>query len=288
MNLEWFEVSLMMSVQDDLDLDEYGLPQRIRKKVESDEVVHRLKIISAGDADTGKSCLIKRYCERRFVSKYIPTVGVDFGVTTATIDGAEVRVSFYDLAGGSLYTDVREEFYPETQGIMLVVDVTSPKSFSSLDKWITEIGKAVEDACVILCANKIDKSNRQVTEADARLWAESRGFRYYEVSASSGLNVTHMIESLFKAVLATSRGTPHTNTAPKFSQKDIDVINQTTNAQHDYTRLRVRPNATKDEINKAYRAMAGLLHPDKNRAPGSEEAFKQLAASRTHLLSRLG
>ena len=28
-----------------------------------------------------QSCLIKRYCEKRFVSKYTPTIGVDYGVT---------------------------------------------------------------------------------------------------------------------------------------------------------------------------------------------------------------
>ena len=34
-----------------------------------------------GEAGTGKSCLIKRYCEEKFVSKYISTIGVDFGGT---------------------------------------------------------------------------------------------------------------------------------------------------------------------------------------------------------------
>ena len=29
----------------------------------------RIKIISMGNAEVGKSCLIKRYCEKRFVSK---------------------------------------------------------------------------------------------------------------------------------------------------------------------------------------------------------------------------
>lgn len=32
-----------------------------------------------GEASTGKSCLIKRYCEEKFVAKYISTIGVDFG-----------------------------------------------------------------------------------------------------------------------------------------------------------------------------------------------------------------
>lgn len=39
----------------------------------------RIKIISMGSGASGKSCLIKRYCEDRFVAKYIATIGVDYG-----------------------------------------------------------------------------------------------------------------------------------------------------------------------------------------------------------------
>lgn len=40
----------------------------------------------------------------------------------------------------------------------------------------------------------------------------------------------------------------------------------------------------RDEINKAYRKLAVLLHPDKSVAPGTEDAFKLLVAARTALL----
>lgn len=40
----------------------------------------------------------------------------------------------------------------------------------------------------------------------------------------------------------------------------------------------------RDEINKAFRRLSVLLHPDKSVAPGSEEAFKILVAARTALL----
>ena len=39
-----------------------------------------------------------------------------------------------------------------------------------------------------------------------------------------------------------------------------------------------------DDINKAYRKLAVLLHPDKSIAPGTEEAFKILVNARTALL----
>lgn len=67
----------------------------------------RVRIISLGDVGTGKSCLIKRYCESRFAAKSIPTIGVDYGTRTTsskTNDGRqlEVKMDFFDLSGERL------------------------------------------------------------------------------------------------------------------------------------------------------------------------------------------
>ena len=40
----------------------------------------------------------------------------------------------------------------------------------------------------------------------------------------------------------------------------------------------------RDDVNRAYKQLAVLLHPDKNSAPGSEEAFKDVASAREELL----
>lgn len=42
--------------------------------------------------------------------------------------------------------------------------------------------------------------------------------------------------------------------------------------------------STRDDINKSYRRLAALVHPDKCKAPGAEEAFKALTQARNNLL----
>ena len=69
-----------------------------------------IKILTIGDAEIGKSCLIKRFCEGRFVSRYIPTIGVDYGVKKMDIKGYKVHINFFDLSGESDYVNISKDF----------------------------------------------------------------------------------------------------------------------------------------------------------------------------------
>ena len=56
---------------------------------------------------------------------------------------------------------VRNEFYKDTQGAMLVYDVGNRESFEALDSWLEEISKDIGSASDLqgvvfaVCANKV-------------------------------------------------------------------------------------------------------------------------------------
>jgi DnaJ family protein C protein 27 len=165
--------------------------------------INRIKVLTMGSDNTGKSCLVKRYCEERFISKYIATIGVDYGVKPVQIDGISVRVNFWDLSGHQEFFEIRNEFYKDAQGILLVYDASSRDSFGALDAWINEakkFGANLSSIPVVLCANKVDK-RRFVSEDEGREYAQDNGFTYFETSASSGANVQEMFDHLFQSVI---------------------------------------------------------------------------------------
>ena len=81
-----------------LELLEYG---RQSNTIKSITII--IQLISVGDSKVGKSCIIKRYCEGRFVQKYITTIGVDYGVKKVTVSGRKIAVNFFDLSGSPDY-----------------------------------------------------------------------------------------------------------------------------------------------------------------------------------------
>lgn len=166
--------------------------------------VVRIKVISMGDVGTGKSCLIKRYCEEKFISKYIPTIGIDYGVKPVKIGNHEIRVNLWDLAGSPDYLEVRNEFYKDSQAALLVYDVTNRPSFEALSSWVAEAAKygAPSNMAVFVAANKVDLPGRKVSEAEGRDWAAARGYPYLETSAASGRGVVPLFASLFSTVIS--------------------------------------------------------------------------------------
>jgi len=254
----------------------------------------RIKIISMGNTEVGKSCIIKRFCEKRFVAKYLATIGIDYGVTKATVKEREVKINIFDMAGHPIFYEVRNEFYKDTQGAMLVYDVSDRSSFEALEHWVsemkTEIGnkKEIDSVTVVVCANKSDKRH-VVDSTDGQLWADSQGFKFFETSAQTGEGVQEVFQALFEGVVSTiENGGRIQSVQLGYTKDQVDAIFLLKNAKDNYERLGLTSSATKEEVNKAYRRLAVLLHPDKSVAPGSEEAFKLLVAARTSLLKQLG
>ncbi|XP_017748873.1 PREDICTED: dnaJ homolog subfamily C member 27 isoform X5 [Rhinopithecus bieti] len=147
------------------------------------------------------SCIIKRYCEKRFVSKYLATIGIDYGVTKVHVRDREIKVNIFDMAGHPFFYEVRNEFYKDTQGVILVYDVGQKDSFDALDAWLAEMKQELgphgnmENIIFVVCANKIDcTKHRCVDESEGRLWAESKGFLYFETSAQTGEGINEMFQ----------------------------------------------------------------------------------------------
>ncbi|KAI8910984.1 P-loop containing nucleoside triphosphate hydrolase protein [Gorgonomyces haynaldii] len=167
------------------------------------KVLKRIKILSMGDAAVGKSCLIKRYCEQKYVSEYVATIGIDYGVKSyVSRTHEDVKVNFWDIAGDQVFFEIRNEFYKDTHGAFLVFDVTNRQSFNNLPVWISEMKEFTNRSpALVIVGNKIDQARREVSFEEGMTMAASLGAKYYETSALDGTGVQEFFVSLFEDAL---------------------------------------------------------------------------------------
>ncbi|KAJ3161375.1 DnaJ sub C member 27 [Geranomyces michiganensis] len=177
------------------------LPGHLRTVVKAKSDAIRLKILSLGDPAVGKSCLIKRYCEGRYIADYISTIGIDYGVKGCVVNGAEVKVNFWDIGGSEHYKAIRTEFYKDTHGVLLVVDGTADRDDVKLtvDRWLDELRAFVDPIpLVIVVGTKTDLA----PATGPRDLTELLGFRYFEASAVTGEGVQEVFDTLFVQAIA--------------------------------------------------------------------------------------
>ena len=65
------------------------------------------------------------------------TIGIDYGVVKCE----NVSISIFDVGGHELLRDVRQEFYADTEAVLLVFDARDVHPITSLQRWVKEFGK---------------------------------------------------------------------------------------------------------------------------------------------------
>lgn len=199
-----------------------------------------LKILLLGGKTVGKTSFIYRFADDTFPTSYIPVVEGGFKTGTRQVNnphptssGATTKKGVGGgppplpppghggVTGGEsnskstvclqVWDHTEERFavidsvkFSGTDGIILLFDVTSKVSYTqAIERWYTEAAQFAPNARLVLVGNKSDvpASERQVTREEATLWAQSKAFPYYEVSAKTGDGVEELCISLAQQII---------------------------------------------------------------------------------------
>lgn len=157
----------------------------------------KLQIIVLGDRAVGKTSILRRFNDAEFALTIYPTVGIDFVKKDIMLGKRRVSVQIWDTAGQERYHTIAHTFYKQCQGVLLVFDVSSRKSFDNIHKWLNNLKKHA-DASIIkyLVGNKVDAGRREVQSADAEKVARDYGMKYFETSAMLNKNIKECITSI--------------------------------------------------------------------------------------------
>ncbi|KAI0852280.1 ras-domain-containing protein [Daldinia vernicosa] len=160
----------------------------------SEDSLPVLKVLIIGPSGAGKSALLLRYCDDLFdPESTTATIGIDFKMKKLAVRGKAYRLNIFDTAGQERFRTLSTSYYRGAHGVIIVYDITSRKSFLSMDKWIDEArSNASPDAVLYLVGSKLDKvttGGRAVSFEEGKAFAESQGAGFCEVSSKTRENV---------------------------------------------------------------------------------------------------
>ncbi|MDF1537928.1 MAG: GTP-binding protein [Candidatus Thorarchaeota archaeon] len=168
----------------------------------------QFKICLIGDGYVGKTSIRRKYLKEGFKRSYIPTLGVDFAQMSIDFEGVLTNLVIWDIAGQSLFQNLRKRYYDGSSGIVLVYNVTDRTSFDSASKWLVEAhGYMGNLPPLIIVGNKTDlrPSNPEgevVTTEEGEEFSEkicndlNATAIFIETSALTGANIEEAFSSL--------------------------------------------------------------------------------------------
>lgn len=153
------------------------------------------KIVIAGDENVGKTSLVRQYCEGRFETSRVSTIGVDFQTKVITLPNGEVKLSIWDMAGQDRFEIVRSGFYRGTRATALVYDLNIPDTLEHLQRWYEETRANCSCQKFVVVGNKLDLVSEQDTRF-AEKFAQLIGSKHLITSAATGEGVEKMFLKL--------------------------------------------------------------------------------------------
>ena len=180
--------------------------------METTQLLHKLKLLTVGDHDVGKSSLSNVFVDNSMELSYSHIrTGIDFLVTRKLkVDDKTIKILIWETPRQyTRYRKLNGIYCRRINGVLLVYDVTNRQSFDTLrDVWYQKVcDHTDEETQCILVGNKCDLENeRQVDSSIAKEFADRLRIPFIETSAKDNINVELAFMTLAAMVV---RNTPN-------------------------------------------------------------------------------
>ncbi|XP_057865935.1 ras-related protein RABA2a [Cryptomeria japonica] len=170
--------------------------------MEGGDYDYLFKVMFTGDSGVGKSNIISRLTRDRFSHQSRPTVGVEFAVHTIQDKGKTIRAQIWDTCGLERYASFTKSCYRGIAGALIVYDITRPRTFENVGKWLKELRDQVNtNPVIMLVGNKSDLQHlRGVSTEDAQNFAAQEGLLFMETSALKPTNVDKALQIVLQEI----------------------------------------------------------------------------------------
>ncbi|MFI5311522.1 MAG: Rab family GTPase [Gemmatimonadales bacterium] len=165
------------------------------------------KVCMVGVFGTGKTSLVQRFIYTKFSEKYHSTVGVKIDRKVVQVDGTEVTMVLWDLAGRDPTEDVGASYLRGAHGVIYVADGTRKDTCDQVADLQRVATAAAGSVPGVIALNKCDLTAEwKLSAADEA--ALGRRAMLFRTSAKSGERVEDMFAAMARFLLVPVKGAP--------------------------------------------------------------------------------
>ena len=170
----------------------------------NNNISQSIKITLLGNSGVGKTSIILRYIDNNYNENPISTKGANYMPKNIKIKDKIIRLDIWDTAGQEQYRSLGKHFYKDSFIVILVYDITNKQSFEDLKNiWYNNLKIYGEKYSILgIVGNKFDMfDNEEVSEDEAREFAEEKNASFMLVSAKNGSNINNLFSLLVNKYL---------------------------------------------------------------------------------------
>lgn len=162
-----------------------------------------LKVLTAGEGGVGKTTLLHKFIEGKFMADTKMTIGVEFFLKELSIDGQDVILQLWDFGGQERFRFLLESYVIGAKGALLMFDLTRTMTLEHLEQWVNICRKENSNLPILFLGTKADLVDDVCVDADYinDYQTNFRLYDYMAISAKTGENVETAFESLTRTVL---------------------------------------------------------------------------------------
>ena len=150
---------------------------------------------------TGKTSLVQRFVHSMFSERYLTTVGVKIDRKPIQLDGADLTLVLWDLAGRDGHEDITTSYLRGSHAVLYVADGTRRETCDQLPELQALVRQAAGEVPEVLALNKSDLKERWALAAGDEQ-ALSKTFDLVRTSAKTGDGVEETFLRIGRATLS--------------------------------------------------------------------------------------
>ena len=158
------------------------------------------KVCMVGVYGTGKTSLVQRFVHSMFSERYLSTVGVKIDRKPIQLDGADLTLVLWDLAGRDGHEDITVSYLRGSHAVLYVADGTRRETCDQLPELQALVRQAAGEIPEVLALNKSDLKERWALSAGDEQGL-SKAFDLVQTSAKTGDGVEETFLRIGRATL---------------------------------------------------------------------------------------